>query len=213
MEFIKSLLKISIVGVVAVTLMMPHFYSVEQYAGQPVSGLVTDIKSMALELMSAVIAVMTIVALVDLIFQRREFMKKMMMSRQELKDEYKQSEGDPMIKGRLRQLRMDKARRRMMQNVPKADVVITNPTHYAVALQYEPSDMNAPVVLAKGTDLIALRIREVAEENKISIIQNPPLARALFTSVEIDEEVPAEHYRAVAEIISYVFKLKKKSLG
>src|SRR5690606_23289945 len=180
---------------------------------QPITGIVVDIEWLSLRLMGGVLAVMTVLALADLLYQRSSFMKKMMMSRQELKDEYKQSEGDPVVKGRLRQLRMDKARQRMMQNVPKADVVITNPTHYAVALQYNPEKMNAPVLLAKGVDAVAQRIREVADENKIPIVQNPPVARSLFASVEVDDEVPAEHYRAVAEVISYVFKLKKKSMG
>jgi flagellar biosynthetic protein FlhB len=117
-----------------------------------------------------------------------------------------------MVKGRLRQIRMERARRRMMANVPKADVVITNPTHFAVALAYKPAEMAAPRLVAKGADLIAQRIREVAEEHGIPVVENPPVARALFAAVDLDQEIPAEHYRAVAEIISYVFRLKGREM-
>ena len=121
-----------------------------------------------------------------------------------------QQEGDPIVKGRLRQMRFDKARQRMMQAVPRADVVVTNPTHFAVALKYDQSAMSAPVVLAKGADMVAAKIREIAKDNDIPIVENPPLARALFASVEIDQEIPPEHYKAMAEVISYVFKLKNR---
>jgi flagellar biosynthetic protein FlhB len=148
----------------------------------------------------------------DYLYQRHDFMQKMRMSKQEIKDEFKQTEGDPMVKGRLRQLREQKARQRMMQSVPEADVVITNPTHYAVALKYDAKEMNAPVMVAKGADMIAERIKEVARESKVPMIENPILARALFDSMEIDQAIPQEHYKAVAEVISYVFKLKGKRL-
>ena len=134
------------------------------------------------------------------------------MTKQEVKDEYKQMEGDPVVKGRLRQIRLEKARKRMMAQVPKADVVITNPTHYAVALQYDNVKMAAPLVLAKGTDRVAERIRAVAEEHAVPLVSNPPLARALYDTVEVDESITPQHYRAVAEVISYVYKLRKKKL-
>lgn len=130
------------------------------------------------------------------------------MSVRELKEEFKQSEGDPMIKGKIRQIRMARMRKRMIAQVPQASVVITNPTHFAIALQYERG-MNAPICLAKGVDATALKIREVAEEHAIPVVENPPLARALHAVVEIDQEIPAEHYKAVAEIIGYVMKLKR----
>ncbi len=126
-----------------------------------------------------------------------------------MKDEHKQSEGDPLIKGRLRQIRVERARKRMMAAVPEADVVITNPTHYAVALKYDQATMEAPRLVAKGVDNIALRIREVAEENDVAVVENPPVARALHASVDIDQEIPPEHYKAVAEIIGYVMRLKR----
>jgi flagellar biosynthetic protein FlhB len=134
--------------------------------------------------------------------------KQLRMTKQEIKDEFKQAEGDPHIKGRLRQIRMDRARQRMMQAVPEADVVVTNPTHFAIALSYKPEDMEAPIVVAKGQDEIARKIREVAEENDITIVENKPLAQALFKTVEIGQDVPTEHYKAVAEIISYVWRIK-----
>ncbi|MEQ1653625.1 MAG: EscU/YscU/HrcU family type III secretion system export apparatus switch protein, partial [Hyphomicrobium sp.] len=141
-----------------------------------------------------------------------EYFKSLRMTKQEVKDEMKQSEGDPMIKIRIRQIRMEKARKRMIAAVPKADVVLTNPTHYAVALKYDTAKMNAPTVVAKGADLIAMRIRDVAEKNGVPLVANPPLARAIFQTVEVDQEIAPEHYRAVAEVISYVYRLKQKKL-
>jgi flagellar biosynthesis protein FlhB len=127
-----------------------------------------------------------------------------------VRDEHKQSDGDPLIKSRLRQLRMERARKRMMAAVPKATVIVTNPTHYSIALKYEHGSMEAPILVAKGVDAVAFRIRELAKSHDIPIVENPPLARALFASVEIDRPIPAEHYKAVAEIIGYVMKLKKR---
>jgi flagellar biosynthetic protein FlhB len=155
---------------------------------------------------------MFFIALFDLLYQRYQFTKSLRMTKQEVKDEYKQSEGDPVIKQKLRRLRQERASKRMMGNVPKADVVITNPTHFAVALQYDGASMKAPMVVAKGQDLIALRIRDLANEHKIPIVENPPLARALFSSTEIDQEIPIAQYEAVAKIISYVYQLKGKRM-
>jgi flagellar biosynthetic protein FlhB len=134
----------------------------------------------------------------------------MRMSKQEQRDEYKETEGDPFIKGKLRQIRTQRARKRMMAAVPKASVVVTNPTHFAVALQYEMASAGAPRVVAKGADLIAARIRELARQHGVPVVENPPVARALYATVEIDQEIPPEHYKAVAEIISYVLRLKGK---
>jgi flagellar biosynthetic protein FlhB len=134
----------------------------------------------------------------------------MRMSKHEVKEEHKQAEGDPHVKARIRSLRRERARQRMMAAVPKATVVVTNPTHYAVALSYEMEKMEAPKLVAKGADYVALRIREIAEEHEVPIVENPPLARALFASVELDQEIPIEHYKAVAEVIGYVMRLKKR---
>ena len=149
---------------------------------------------------------------VFLMFQYRTWYEKQKMSLQEIKDEYKPSEGDPAIKGRIRAMRQMRMRQRIMAAVPKATVVITNPTHYAVALQYEPG-MDAPVCVAKGADRIALKIREVAGEHNVPIVENPPLARALHASVEIDQVIAPEHYKAVAEVIGYVMKLRRSVPG
>ena len=130
------------------------------------------------------------------------------MTKQEVKDEHKQSEGDSQVKVRIRQLRVQRARQRMMAAVPEADVVVTNPTHFAVALKYNMDEMPAPTVVAKGKDLVALRIRQVAEENDVPVVENPPLARAHFASVELDEKIPPEHYKAVAEVIGFVMRLR-----
>jgi flagellar biosynthetic protein FlhB len=159
--------------------------------------------------MAAALALFAVVALGDFIWQRFSWHQRQRMTRQELKDEYKNSEGNPEVKAKLRQIRMQRVRKRMMAQVPKATVIITNPTHYAVALQYEPG-MAAPLCLAKGVDALALKIREVAGEHEVPIVENVPLARALYASVDIDEEIPVEHYQAVAEVIGYVLRLKRR---
>ncbi|HET8726035.1 MAG TPA: flagellar biosynthesis protein FlhB [Alphaproteobacteria bacterium] len=210
-EFAKGIIKLVIVGAVAVVVVMPEFRGIEQFAGLDPASLLTRIWALAIRLMIAVLAIMALIAVLDYLYQRFEFMKQQRMTKQEVKDEFKQSEGDPMIKARLRGLRMERARQRMMQAVPQADVVITNPTHYAVAMKYDPATMGAPKVVAKGVDQIALKIREVAREHDVAIVENPPLARALHAAVEIDQDVPPEHYRAVAEVISYVFKLQRRA--
>jgi len=165
-------------------------------------------RSLALQMLGAVVAVLALIAAADYFIQYRQWWERQKMSVRELKEEFKQQEGDPAIKGKIRQLRQQRMRKRMMAAVPQASVVITNPTHYAVALQYEKG-MNAPVCLAKGVDVIALKIREVATAHNIPIVENPPLARALHATVEIDQEVPPEHYHAVAEVIGYVMKLRR----
>lgn len=210
LEFIKGLLKLAIVTAVATMLLLPEFDRIELTAGMEIEDLLVMLKTLTLKLLVGVLAVMFLIAAADILYQRFDHIKKLRMSRQEMKEEFKQSEGDPMIKQRLRQLRMERSRRRMMAAVPTADVVVTNPTHFAVALKYDPDTMSAPRCVAKGGDNLALRIREVAREHGVATVENPPLARALFASVEIDQEVPTEHYRAVAEVISFVWKLKKR---
>lgn len=167
----------------------------------------------ATTVMGAVAAAALVIAILDYAHQRFEFMRKMRMSRQEVMDEHKQSDGDPIIKQRLRALRMERARRRMMADVPKSTVVITNPTHFAVALRYVQGEDAAPQVMAKGSDAVAARIREVAREAGVPIVENPPLARALFASVEIGSAIPPAHYQAVAEVIGFVLRLAQRSQG
>lgn len=208
MEFAKGILKISIVGVVGTIIIYPYFDKFEHLIGLPMPTLLHELKSLVMDMLIGILIVLVIIAVIDLVYQRFEHAKKMRMTKQEVKDEYKQTEGDPHVKAKLRQLRADKARQRMMQAVPTADVVITNPTHYSIALKYDPETMEAPLCVAKGIDEVALRIREVAKEHKIILFENRPLARTLYDVVEIDETIPAEQYKAVAEVISFVFKQK-----
>lgn len=209
-EFIKNLLKISIVAGVAFIAVYPEMPHLHRLPGSGTEGVLLFLAELAARMTMGIAIAMFFITLFDIFYQRYQHTKSLRMTKQELKDEYKQSEGDPVIKQRLRALRMERARRRMMADVPKADVVITNPTHYAVALKYDTTTMNAPQLLAKGQDLIALKIREIAEKSGVTVVENPPLARALFSSCEIGQEIPVTHYQAVAKIISYVYQLKGK---
>ena len=210
LEFVKGIVKLCIVAAVVTMLVMPQMKGLANFTGLDMVQVGRTIYDLSKSVFLDVLVVVSVIAALDFLYQRYEFRKSLRMSRQELREEFKQTEGDPTIKSRLRQLRMERARRRMMAAVPEADVVIPNPTHFAVALKYEPTEMNAPKLVAKGADLIAKKIREVALENEVAIVENPPLARALYSGVELDEEIPKEHYKAVAEIIGYVFRLKKK---
>ena len=211
-ELFKGIVKLLLVTVAVVMVLRPYFDTVEHFVGLDLSQTLFEMQSLFLKMMIAVLSVLFFLAVVDYMFQRAEFMKNMRMSKQDIKEEFRQTEGDPQVKGRLRQLREQKARQRMMQAVPKADVVITNPTHYAVALKYDSKEMDAPTMVAKGVDLIAERIKQVAIENNVPIMENATLARALYGSMEIDQTIPRDHYKAVAEVISYVFKLKGKRI-
>lgn len=209
-EFLKGLLKITIIGAIGVILVAPYMASVDHFVGLPMLDAVDELRAITLRVLSGMLFALLVVTLIDLVYQRYSHHQKMMMTMQEIKDEHKQSEGDPHMKARLRQLRFQRSQQRMMQAVPGADVVITNPTHFAVALKYDPDAMEAPMVVAKGADNIALKIKEVAKENGIEIVEDKPLARSLFDLVEVDQYIPVELYKAVAEIISYVFKKRKK---
>jgi flagellar biosynthetic protein FlhB len=207
-NFVKGLIKIAVLGAVMTALLWPQRHRLEGLVQVDLFGTLLLTKSLALQMIGAVVAILFLVAAADFVFQYRQWFERQKMSMRELKEEFKQSEGDPMIKGKIRQLRQQRMRKRMMAAVPKASVIITNPTHYAIALQYEKG-MEAPVCLAKGTDLMALKIREIATAHSVPIVENPPLARALHATVEIDEEIPTEHYKAVAEVIGYVMKLRR----
>lgn len=154
-----------------------------------------------------------LIAAVDIPFQIWEHKKKLLMTKQEVRDEYKDSEGKPEVKSRIRQLQREMAQRRMMAEVPNADVVITNPTHFAVALKYDPLNSGAPVVVAKGVDVLALKIREVASEHAVVVLESPPLARAVYYSTELDQQIPAGLYLAVAQVLAYVFQLRQYRAG
>jgi len=184
---------------------------IDNFITEDLSMLLPALLSLTVKLLSGVILVLVALASADYLYQRYEFMKQMRMSKQEVKDEYKQQEGDPTIKNKVRQIRQARARARMMQAVPTATVVVTNPTHFAVALKYEQG-MNAPLLVAKGVELLALRIIEEARRNFIPVVENPPLARTLYADVELDGEIPRDHYKAVAEVIGYVTRLKKNAI-
>ncbi|MCB9979330.1 MAG: flagellar biosynthesis protein FlhB [Rhodospirillales bacterium] len=210
MEFVKGVLKIGLIGAVGAILIMPYFDGIEHMVGLPPALMLSETGSLFIRMMTGILVAFLLIAVTDLVYQRLSFGKRMRMSRQELKEEYRQSEGDPQIKSRLRALRVERAKKRMMQAVPNADVVITNPTHFAIALVYKPEEMEAPKCVAKGMDSLALKIREVAGQHGVEIVENPPLARALYDAVDIDQSIPKELYKAVAEVISYVFQKKGK---
>lgn len=211
-ELGKSFGKLVVLGTVVFLVLWPLVPQLPGFTGKPLMDSVVFLHQKAVHLIIVLMMIYALIAIADLFYQRYSYIKNLKMTKAEVKDEYKQQEGDPLIKGRIRQLRLEKARKRMMAQVPRADVVITNPTHYAVALLYDNAKNAAPMVLAKGIDHLAARIREIAEENKVALVSNPPLARALYETVEVDQEIPAQHYRAVAEVISYVYKLKKKKI-
>jgi flagellar biosynthesis protein FlhB len=205
-NFAKGLAKIGVVGAVMAALLWPQRHMLDGLVSADPMLILPLTRSLAMKMLGAVVAILAVVATADYLFQYRQWYEREKMSLRDLKEEYRQTEGDPAIKGKLRQLR--NTRMRIMAAVPKASVVITNPTHFAVALRYERG-MNAPVCVAKGVDLIARKIREVAEQHDIPVVENPPLARALHGTVEMDQEIPPEHYRAVAEIIGYIMRLRR----
>ena len=206
-NFVKGLIKLGLIGAVMTGLLWPKRDQLDVMVTMDPAAILALTRTLSLEMLGMVVAILAIVAAADYFFQYRQWFERQKMSVRELKEEFKQTEGDPAIKAKIRQLRQTRMRKRMMAAVPKASVIITNPTHYAIALQYERG-MNAPVCLAKGIDTIALKIREVAAEHRIPVVENPPLARALHATVEIDDEVPPEHYKAVAEVIGYVMRLR-----
>ncbi len=211
-NFAKGLFKLIALGAVMMAVLLPERHRLESFLMFDPSAILGVTTSLTLQLMGAVVAMLAAVAIADYFFQYRQWYQRQKMSLQEIKDEFKQSEGVPHIKGRIRQLRVQRMKKRMMAAVPKASVIITNPTHYSIALSYDRG-MSAPVCVAKGVDNIAFKIREVAKEHDIPIVENVPLARALYATVDIDEEIPVEHYQAVAEIIGYVMGLKNGLAG
>jgi len=207
-NFAKGLVKVGIIGAVMTALLWPERDRLQGLVAIEVPAILPMARSLSLKLLATVVAILAIVAALDYFYQYRRWFERQKMSQRELKEEFRQTEGDPAVRGKIRQIRMTRMRKRMMAAVPTASVVITNPTHFAVALRYERG-MNAPVCVAKGPDLIARKIREVAQEHNIPIVENPPLARAVHATVEIDQEIKPEHYKAVAEIIGYVMRLNR----
>jgi flagellar biosynthetic protein FlhB len=210
MNLLKGLVKMAIVGIAIWTQLWPERGGLESILDQSAVGVVGDMSRLLFKVLTASLVTLGVIAGFDYFWQRMRWLSRNRMSKQDIKEEYRQNEGDPVIKSKIRALRQERARKRMMTAVPQATVVIANPTHFAVALKYESGKMAAPICVAKGVDALALRIRAVAEENDVPVVENPPLARALHAAIEIDEPVPPEHFKAVAQVIGYVFRLQGK---
>ncbi|HVV93697.1 MAG TPA: flagellar biosynthesis protein FlhB [Hyphomicrobiales bacterium] len=206
----KGVLKLVIVGAALVAALWPERNALPALALDGSADATAYLFSLTLRVFATAVAVLAVLAAVDWLVQRQMWLARQRMSVSEMREEFKQSEGDPQIKARIRRLQIERSRRRMMAKVPEATVVVTNPTHFAVALKWDRG-MNAPLCVAKGADRVALRIRALAEENRVPLVENPPLARALYATVELDREIPPEHYRAVAEVIGYVMGLKRRA--
>lgn len=211
-NFLKGIFKVVLVGVVMCLVLWPERHRLDAMVRFDPMSILNITKTISVQLMGTVVALLALVAALDYFFQYRQWFERQKMSLEEVKEEYKQSEGDPHIKGRIRQLRHARMKKRMMAAVPTASVIITNPTHYSVALKYDRG-MPAPICVAKGVDLMAFKIREIATANNIPIVENVPLARALHATVEVDDEIPVEHYHAVAEVIGYVMRLRRTGLN
>lgn len=214
-EFLKSLLKVIIVAVVVYSIISSEWTTIMGLSLQPISAVFAYAASLVTRLGITIGAILIVLAFLDFLYQKYEHAKSLRMSKQDIKDEHKKSEGDPLIKRKIREKQLRMAISRMMQEIPNADVVITNPTHFAVALKYDSTNMEAPKVVAKGMDHLALKIREVAKEHGVVTMENKPLARALYSQTEIGDSIPADLFQAVAEILAYVYKIKgrKKTRG
>lgn len=207
-ELVKNFAKVIFLGLVIYSTLSSKFEDITSFAKMPYFEIATFMSSTALEILLKMGILYLLIAIADYIFQKWKFTEDMKMTKQEVKDEHKQMEGDPKLKGQLRSLMRSRIRSLMIENVKEADVVITNPTHFAVAVKYQEGASSAPLVIAKGLDFLALRIREVATEFEVPIVEEPPLARALYANVEIDEEIPEELFKAVAEVLAYVYSLQ-----
>jgi flagellar biosynthetic protein FlhB len=210
MELIKSIAKVILITYVVYKTIKGDWVYLMKFYDMSLNQAIEVIGTTVINLGLKISVIFMVIAFADLAYQRHKFHEDIKMTKQEVKDEYKNAEGDPQIKGKLKSKMREASRRRMMQNVPKADVVITNPTHYAVALRYNPDEAPAPVVLAKGADYLALKIKEIAKENNIQIVENKPLARMLYANVDVDQQIPQELYQAVAEVLAMVYKAQGK---
>ena len=209
-ELIKSLLKIIIIGYFIITYLKDEVFQIPKLIYMDIFAGLNKMSDTIFFLAFKIIGVFIVMAVLDFAYQKWQNLQDLKMSKQEVKEEFKQQEGDPKIKGKIRQKQRQMAMARMMQEVPQADVIVTNPTHFAVALKYQ-SGMSAPIVIAKGQDLVAQKIKKIARESKVPIVENKPLARALFAAVEIGAAIPQELYKAVAEVLAYVYRLKRKN--
>lgn len=209
-ELLKSIAVIIVIGVMAYSELKKYFPLLYSLYNVRVIDAIAFVGTLVIELGLKISLVFLVIGFADLLYQKHKHKEDLKMTKQEVKDEYKNSEGDPQIKGQIKKKMMQASQRRMMQSVPQADVVITNPTHFAVAIQYSPMAGAAPVVVAKGEDYLAQRIKEKAKEHNVEIVENKPLARALYYNVEIGSEIPSELYQAVAEVLAFVYKVKNK---
>lgn len=213
-QFLKTFLKLIAVGAICWFTLKPHAVELKNLAAMSPLAILPLTQDLAVVLFVSALVFLGFAAGADYLWQRFRFAQRMRMTKEELKEDYKQSEGDPHVKARLKQIRIQRSRKRMMQNVPKATVVVTNPTHYSVALRYEPDKGDdAPVCVAKGVDALALRIREVAREHGVEVVENVPLARALYAAVDVDEVIPKAHFEAAARVIGFVMQKRKRRWG
>lgn len=209
-ELLKNLIKVTLLVILLYNIVKSDLVQVARMIDMDAITSAAYMLNMIFDLVLKVCLAFSVVAFFDYLYQRWQFEKDLMMTKQEVKDEYKQTEGNPEIKGRIRKVQRQMAMSRMMQKVPTADVIIRNPTHFAVAIQYDPDRHSAPVIIAKGQDELALRIVRVGEENGVFITENKPLARALYASCELDREIPAEFYGAIAEVLVYIYKASNR---
>jgi flagellar biosynthetic protein FlhB len=211
-EFAKSIAKLLVIGSVATLVLWPEIDHLSRLSSMTVGAISAYTAGLILKLAFCILAVLVPLAIADLVFQRRQHEKGLKMSKQEVKEEQRQQDVAPEIKSAIRRRGMQMSRQRMLAQVPSADVIITNPTHFAIALRYG-RDVSAPKVVAKGQDLIALRIREIAAEHDIAIVENPPLARAIYKQVEVDQEIPAEFFSGVAEVLAFVYRTSRRKMS
>jgi len=208
-EALKLMAKLTVIFIVMVVLLMIVWDAILAMMDKEIRASLDAMLELILYFLLTILFIVSFFALLDFFFTRYYYFKQLRMSKQEIKDEHKQLEGDPLVKSRIRQIQMKMSKERMMADVPNADVVITNPTHYAVALSYDKEKSDAPVVVAKGINFIALRIKELAMESKIPIVEDPALARALYEQVEVEQQIPESMYKAIAEIFTFVYNLNK----
>jgi flagellar biosynthetic protein FlhB len=210
-EFLKSMLKVSIVGIVVYITLSGQIVEIMKLSHYSLESTLSYVASITVRLGITIGLILVVLSIFDYMYQKYEHEKSLKMSKQDIKDEYKKSEGDPLIKGKIKERQRKLAMQRMMQEIPNADVVITNPTHFAIALKYNASAMEAPKVIAKGKDYVALKIKEIAKSNGIVMMENKPLARALYNQVELGDSIPADLFQAVAEVLAYVYKIKGRT--
>lgn len=211
-ELLKSILKISIIGIITFAILWSKFSELLVLSQKSTYSILITLAKLTIQMGLYASGALLFLSLLDFMYQRYDYEKNIRMSKQDIKDEYKNMEGDPLIKSKIKQQQREMAMRRMMQDVPTADVVITNPTHYAICLKYEEDKYDAPYIVAKGVDFVAQKIKLIAKENDVAIVENRPLARALYSQVEIGDIVPEEFFKAVAEVLAFVYRTKNEKI-